>query len=415
MPQPGTLIEGKYEILGKLREGGMGAIYKVRHRLLDEIRVIKVMRPQILSNEEMKRRFVEEARTATKLKHPNICTIYDFALDEDGTAYLVMEFIDGVTLADLFRTPEPPNLAVTLEIAHQALLALGYLHRRNVVHRDVAPDNLMLTSDEEGKPLIKLIDLGIAKALDSKSGDMTSTGVFLGKLKYASPEQYGALAAGEKIDGRSDVYCLGVVIYELLTGMRPFAGDTPAELLRSHLFQPPIAFAQSDPQGKVPSELRTAILKALEKKREDRFRSAEDFDREIQRLRSQLASGTDPDATVAFVTTARKSRDIVPGLITPSAQDRIDMRFKAQSTPYPSQPGGTAPPGSSSSAASSKPGVASSAETDLTQKTTEPLVPPPRPIRRHAQTGRVGGRARWAAARDRAVGPYQLAASSGSD
>ena len=263
MPQPGTLIEGKYEILGKLREGGMGAIYKVRHRLLDEIRVIKVMRPQILSNEEMKRRFVEEARTATKLKHPNICTIYDFALDEDGTAYLVMEFIDGVTLADLFRTPEPPNLAVTLEIAHQALLALGYLHRRNVVHRDVAPDNLMLTSDEEGKPLIKLIDLGIAKALDSKSGDMTSTGVFLGKLKYASPEQYGALAAGEKIDGRSDVYCLGVVIYELLTGMRPFAGDTPAELLRSHLFQPPIAFAQSDPEGKVPSELRTAILKAL--------------------------------------------------------------------------------------------------------------------------------------------------------
>ena len=95
---------------------------------------------------------------------------------------------------------------------------------------------------------------------------MTSTGVFLGKLKYASPEQYGALAAGEKIDGRSDVYCLGVVIYELLTGMRPFAGDTPAELLRSHLFQPPIAFAQSDPQGKVPPELRSAILKALEKK-----------------------------------------------------------------------------------------------------------------------------------------------------
>ncbi|HEY6051044.1 MAG TPA: serine/threonine-protein kinase, partial [Thermoanaerobaculia bacterium] len=230
MPQPGTLIEGKYEILGKLREGGMGAIYKVRHRLLDEIRVIKVMRPQILSNEEMKRRFVEEARTATKLKHPNICTIYDFALDEDGTAYLVMEFIDGVTLADLFRTPDPPGLPVTLEVAHQALLALGYLHRRNVVHRDVAPDNLMLTSDEEGRPLIKLIDLGIAKALDSKSGDMTSTGVFLGKLKYASPEQYGALAPGEKIDGRSDLYCLGVVVYELLTGKRPFVGDTPAEM-----------------------------------------------------------------------------------------------------------------------------------------------------------------------------------------
>ena len=119
----------------------------------------------------MKRRFLEEARTATRLKHPNICTIYDFALDEDGTAYLVMEFIDGVNSG----RPVParrslPTSPLTLEIAHQALLALGYLHRRNVVHRDIAPDNLMLTSDEEGGPLIKLIDLGIAKALDSKSG-----------------------------------------------------------------------------------------------------------------------------------------------------------------------------------------------------------------------------------------------------
>ncbi|HEY6147980.1 MAG TPA: serine/threonine-protein kinase, partial [Thermoanaerobaculia bacterium] len=384
MPQPGTLIEGKYEILGKLREGGMGAIYKVRHRLLDEVRVIKVMRPQILSNEEMKRRFVEEARTATKLKHPNICTIYDFALDEDGTAYLVMEFIDGVTLADLFRTPDPPGLPVTLEVAHQALLALGYLHRRNVVHRDVAPDNLMLTSDEEGRPLIKLIDLGIAKALDSKSGDMTSTGVFLGKLKYASPEQYGALAPGEKIDGRSDLYCLGVVVYELLTGKRPFVGDTPAEMLRSHLFQPPLPFSETDPAGKVPEEVRAAVLKSLEKKREDRFASAEDFDREIERLRKHIAAADDPEATVAFVSTARKSRDIVPGIITPSAQDRLDLRFRAQATPHPSKataPPGTAPPGAP------PPGAAPSDAMDMEkterspERTTLPLPARPAPLR----------------------------------
>jgi eukaryotic-like serine/threonine-protein kinase len=370
LPQPGTLIEGKYEILGKIREGGMGAIYKVRHRLLDEVRVIKVMRPQILSNEEMKRRFVEEARTATKLKHPNICTIYDFALDEDGTAYLVMEFIDGVTLADLFRTPDPPGLPVTLEVAHQALLALGYLHRRNVVHRDIAPDNLMLTSDEEGRPLIKLIDLGIAKALDSKSGDMTSTGVFLGKLKYASPEQYGALAAGEKIDGRSDLYCLGVVIYELLTGVRPFTGDTPAEMLRSHLFQPPLPFSQTDPTGKVPPDLRAAIMKALEKKRDDRFASAEEFDREIQRLRTQVASADDPDATIALVSTVRRSREIVPGVITPSAQDRIDVRFKAAATPHPSKSGVTTPPASDLEKTARSP--------DQDSVPTAPLPAPPR-------------------------------------
>jgi len=260
------LIEGKYEILGKIREGGMGTIYRVRHRLLDEIRVVKVLKPQALSNEEMKRRFIEEARTATRLKHPNIGTIHDFALDEEGKAYLVMEFIDGVNLADLLKRQGPPGIALSLEVAHQALLALGYLHRKNVVHRDIAPDNLMLTHDEDRKPVVKLIDLGIAKTLD-RPGEMTSTGVFLGKLKYASPEQFGSLPAGEKLDGRCDLYALGVVLYELLTGVHPFVGESPSELLRAHLFDPPLAFSRTDPDGKVPPEVREALGKALQKRR----------------------------------------------------------------------------------------------------------------------------------------------------
>src|SRR5438552_7093451 len=153
LQQPGTLIEGKYEILGKIREGGMGAIYKVRHRLLDEVRVVKVMQQNVVADEEMKRRFLEEARTATRLKHPNLCTIHDFALDEEGKAYLVMEFIDGMTVADLLRRKGPPGLSLSLEITHQALMALAYLHRKSVVHRDIAPDNLMLTYDEDGRPV----------------------------------------------------------------------------------------------------------------------------------------------------------------------------------------------------------------------------------------------------------------------
>src|SRR6266536_6083395 len=186
LPVPGTLIEGKYEILAKIREGGMGAIYKVRHRLLDEVRVVKVMRPQIGADEELKRRFTQEAKTATRLKHPNIGAILDFALDSDGMAYIVMEFIDGVNLAELLRASGPPGVPMTLEIAHQTLSALGFLHRKNVVHRDIAPDNLLLTHDDEGRPQVKLIDLGIAKPLD-KTINLTSTGVFLGKLKYSSP------------------------------------------------------------------------------------------------------------------------------------------------------------------------------------------------------------------------------------
>ena len=338
MQQPGTLIEGKYEILGKIREGGMGAIYKVRHRLLDEVRVVKVMQQSVVADEEMKRRFLEEARTATRLKHPNLCTIHDFALDEEGKAYLVMEFIDGMTVADLLRRKGTPGLAISLEIAHQALLALAYLHRKNVVHRDIAPDNLMLTYDDDDRPLIKLIDLGIAKTLDKGVG-MTSTGVFLGKLKYASPEQYGALPAGETLDGRSDIYSLGVVLYELLTGTRPFVGESPTELLRAHLFEPPIPFAKSDPEGKVPPEVREAILKALAKKREDRFSSAEELDREILSLKKRFARPDDlEDSTKILSTMIAPTNPTADVTVTPSAQNRLDMQFAAAATPLPTRP-----------------------------------------------------------------------------
>ncbi|HSS45173.1 MAG TPA: serine/threonine-protein kinase, partial [Thermoanaerobaculia bacterium] len=339
---PGTLIEGKYEILGKIREGGMGAIYKVRHRLLDEIRVVKVMRPQVSADEELKRRFIQEAKTATRLKHPNLGTIHDFALDEDGTAYLVMEFIEGVNFAELLALKGCPETGLALEIAHQALLALGYLHRRSVVHRDIAPDNLMLTHDQEGRPLVKLIDLGIAKALD-KPIDLTLTGVFLGKLRYASPEQYGSLPAGEKLDGRSDLYCLGLVLYELMTGKRPYGGETAAELLKAHLLSPPIPFSESDPEGKVPPELRDAILKALEKKREDRFASAEDFDREILTIRKRFAPPEKLERTVAILSRIRSTSGTHAVTVTPSAQNRLDLRFAAKTTPHPSQPPLTTP------------------------------------------------------------------------
>ncbi len=315
----------------------MGTIYRVRHRLLDEIRVVKVLKPQALSSEEMKRRFVEEARTATRLKHPNIGTIHDFALDEEGKAYLVMEYIDGVNLADLLKRQGPPGLALTLEVAHQTLLALGYLHRKNVVHRDIAPDNLMLTHDEERRPLVKLIDLGIAKTLD-RPGEMTTTGVFLGKLKYASPEQFGALHAGEKLDGRCDLYALGVVLYELLTGVHPFVGESPSELLRAHLFDSPLAFSRTDPDSRVPLEVREILVKALQKKREDRFASAEEFDREILALQQRFAVSEELDDTDQIIS---KLRVIPPGAseptVTPSVQDRLDRQFIAATTPHPSR------------------------------------------------------------------------------
>ncbi len=337
MQQPGRLLEGKYEILGKIREGGMGTIYRVRHRLLDEIRVVKVLKPETLANEELRRRFLEEARTATRLKHPNIGTIHDFALDEEGKAYLVMEYIEGINLAELLKKQGPPRLALSLEIAHQTLGALAYLHRKNIVHRDIAPDNLMLTHDEDGGPRVKLIDLGIAKTLD-RPGEMTSTGVFLGKLKYASPEQFGSLPQGQTLDGRSDLYALGVVLYELFTGVHPFPEESPSGLLRAHLFDAPTPFERSDREGRLPPEARAAVIKALQKRREDRFASAEDFDREIVRLQQTYSRPDDLEDTARIISKLRSVPS--PGsepTVTPSAQDLLDRQFAAGATPQPSR------------------------------------------------------------------------------
>ncbi len=333
-PLSGTLIEGKYEILSKIKEGGMGTIYQVRHRLLDEIRVVKVMLPHLGSEEEYKHRFVQEAKMATRLKHPNVGTIHDFALDPDGRAYIVMEFIDGVNLSELLRTSGTPEIPLVLEIAHQTLSALGYLHRKNVVHRDIALDNLMLTHDEEDRPQIKLIDLGISKALD-RTIELTSRGAFLGKFKYCSPEQLGSLAAGETLDGRSDLYSLGVVLYELLTGRAPVTGDNTRTLIGAHLFHPPIPFSVTDPEGRVAPELRAIVLKALEKKREDRFASAEDFDREILAVRDKLEAAEVPQATRRLLSRVRSSRGVPTVPVTPSAQDRLDRQFLAHATPPP--------------------------------------------------------------------------------
>ncbi len=310
----------------------MGTIYKVRHRLLDEIRVIKVMRSQLGADEELKQRFTLEAKTLTRLRHPNIGEVIDFALDADGTAYIVMEFIDGVNLSELLKVSGPPGLALTLDIAHQALLALGYLHRKNIVHRDVAPDNLMVTLDEEHKPHVKLIDLGIAKALD-RTVELTSTGVFLGKVKYCSPEQLGGVPKGETLDGRSDLYSLGIVLYQVLTGQLPFAGESPRELFAAHLFKPPAPFSETDPNGLVPEEARVLVLKALEKKRDDRFATAEEFDREILALRSRFGGADDPDATMRLLTKVRGTPEISRETVTPSAQERLNLQFLSQTTP----------------------------------------------------------------------------------
>jgi serine/threonine protein kinase len=316
-----TPIEGKYEILQKLVEGGMGAVYKVRHRLLDEIRVVKVIRPQLEASDELKERFLREARSAVRLRHPNIAELYDFTVDEGGVGFMVMEFIDGKDLRRLAKQQGRLSIALVLEATIQALRALGYLHRSGFVHRDISPDNLMVTKDVDGRPLIKLIDLGIAKPLEGDES-LTLTGSFLGKFRYAAPEQFGG--GGLEIDGRTDLYSLGVVLYELVTGRHPFPGETQHEVVGGHLFHPPIDFAVSDPEGRIPEALRQIVLHSLEKRADDRYDSAESFAAALREVQDSWGEEIGPDE---IPTGGSPVAAVEEGSRPGSTQERLDREF----------------------------------------------------------------------------------------
>ncbi len=193
------LIDGKYQILDRLGVGGMGEIFKVRHIHLNEQRVIKIMRANIATDDQALQRFLYEAKLSTTVKHRNLAMLYDFATLDDGSYYMVWEFIDGVNIQKWISKngPTPPRLAV--EIAIQALAGLAALHEMGIIHRDISPENIMLSQDRQGRLLVKVIDFGIAKQLSEGEGGhgLTQTGMFLGKLKYASPEQAGFIREGE--------------------------------------------------------------------------------------------------------------------------------------------------------------------------------------------------------------------------
>jgi len=353
-------IEGKYVVLAKLSEGGMGAVYKVRHKLLDEIRVVKVILPHLGHTAELSDRFLREARAASRLRHANIAQILDFTVDEQGNELLVMEFIDGLTVKEILQRTGPPPLGLAIEIARQALAALGYLHRRGFIHRDISPDNLMLSRDADGRPLVKLIDLGIAKAIASDLGrdlddSLTRTGIFLGKPRYASPEQ---LADGGPIDARSDLYSFGIVLYQLLTNRCPITGRSAQELMAGHILRPPLSFDETDRQGRVPPALREIVLRMLAKKPEQRIATAEELS----------------DALAAFATPV-SAADLAAVLPRPSEETAPHTR--------PSPGRSEAPADPSTWADGLAPSVAAAAH--VTRRTAQP-APAPSPPRRSGYT-----------------------------
>ncbi|MEO8189762.1 MAG: serine/threonine-protein kinase [Acidobacteriota bacterium] len=301
---PGS-FDGKYEVLGKIREGGMGAIYMVRHRLLDEIRIIKVMRPEVAESADQRKRFLREAQMATRLKHGNIVGFYDFFVDDEGTAFMVMEFIDGINLRDMIRNCGPLPIPLALHLAGQSLSALDYLHRKGIVHRDISPDNVMMMQEEDGTLQAKLIDLGIAKlARAEEQEQLTAADEFIGKLRYSSPEQLTKKASSSGIDGRSDLFSFAVVLYEALTGVCPYGGGSLQDILMARLQKPPMPFSKSDPGGKIAPALREILLRALQKNPDDRWQSAQEFAKALETLPASDVGARHAEEVSEYVKTA---------------------------------------------------------------------------------------------------------------
>jgi len=265
---------GDYEVIGVLGAGGMGKVYKVRNTISERVEAMKVLLPNLASNPDLEGRFLREIKLLATLDHPNIASLRT-ALRIENQLLMVMEFVEGTTLAQHLQQGPLP-LAQTVDCICQVLSALSYAHERGVIHRDIKPANMMLTPSG----VVKLMDFGIAKAAgDSK---MTMTGQTLGSLSYMSPEQVKA----QPLDTRSDIYSLGVSLYELVTGKRPFKEDSDYALMAAHLQKTPVAPIELDP--KLPPTLNAIILMAMAKDPAARFQSAAAFRNALESVRGSL-------------------------------------------------------------------------------------------------------------------------------
>jgi eukaryotic-like serine/threonine-protein kinase len=274
---PGLVLRGKYEIQERLGAGGMGAVYKARHTAFGETRAIKFIGSHLIHDEEFLARFRGEAVLARKLLHPNVVRVEDLDSTEDGRPFIVMEYVVGRSLRDVLRKEGPLAPARAVDIAAQTCAALAAAHGLGVLHRDIKPENMVLVSGADGSEVVKVLDFGLAKVLEGFEGAgqqvSTQTGMVVGTPQYISPEQ-AVPTKGLELDGRSDLYSLGVMLYELLTGHLPFSADTPMAMVIHHLQTVPEPPHETHPDHGIPSELGALVMKALEKDRAARFASA---------------------------------------------------------------------------------------------------------------------------------------------
>ena len=322
-PLIGSFFDGRYKIVRKLGAGGMANVYLAEDQELGRRVAIKILNDRHANDDQFVERFRREAKNAAALSHPNIVSIYDRG-EAEGTYYIAMEYLDGRSLKELIVTRGPAPVPVAVEYARQILSALRFAHRHGIVHRDIKPHNVLV--DGEGR--VKVTDFGIARAGASQ---MTEVGSIVGTAQYLSPEQ----ARGTNVDQRSDLYSLGVVLYELLTGSAPFGGDTPVEIAMKHLSQVPEPPSAKRPN--LPHDLDLLVMRALAKDPDERYQSAEEMDADLERVARGvsvsreteesatqiLSAQTGPMAATAATMIAPPPRAIAPAQRPPSAPPQV--------------------------------------------------------------------------------------------
>jgi tRNA A-37 threonylcarbamoyl transferase component Bud32 len=280
-----TTIDGRYAIESRLGEGGMGVVYKARHVLIDKPVAIKILRKEAAQDTAAVQRFIQEAKSASKINHSNIVDITDFGVLADGHAYFVMEFLQGLTLAQAIQDGGPLEPARVCIIAAQVARGLHAAHQKGIVHRDLKPENIFLLEREGQKDYVKIVDFGIAKVGGGQK--LTQVGMVLGTPEYMSPEQ----ATGQETDHRVDQYALGCIMYEMLTGVVPFLGERPAQTLTKHVFEPVISPKKRKPDLKIPASVDAVVMRTLAKKPEQRFPSMRELEQALTKIDSDSKGG----------------------------------------------------------------------------------------------------------------------------
>ncbi len=307
----GTTLSERYEVMSVIGEGGMGVVYKARHLIMGRMVAIKTLHSHLVSNQKTTQRFKREATLAQELDHPNIVSVFDFGVTPKGQPYLVLSYLEGIGLDEILKRDGALSTERALRIFSQVADGLGHAHAKGIVHRDLKPSNIMLVNSAGESDLVKIVDFGIAKALPESGLDpvyLTQIGETFGSPLYMSPEQ----CMGSQLDARSDIYTLGCVMYESLTGRVPIRGANTVETMTKHVSQPPLPFKSVRPDIAVPAELERVVFKALRKEPEKRYQSLFELKKDLDAIGRSLTEGSPTTVVITSVEPEKKAAAAPP-------------------------------------------------------------------------------------------------------